>query len=78
VDKPAFEIGDIVKLEYNSDTRGLIHSYYRVTAWSSETGAIKYEYLEGFFNDKAPHEAWANLRLATTSELVLLQLAGRI
>jgi hypothetical protein len=79
-----FDIGDIVKLEYNSASRGPIHSYYRILEkrtheeWGTELHEYEYEYIEGFFNDKAPHEHWAQLRLANTSELVILQLTGRI
>jgi hypothetical protein len=79
-----FEIGDVVKLEYDSASRGPLHSYYRILEkytheeWGTKLHEYKYQWIEGFFGISAPQQHWAQLRLAKTSELVLLQLAGRL
>lgn len=69
-------VGDILKLEYNSDSRGgLIHSFYRVICVIPK---IQIERIEGFFNETAAFLAWRDLHSATTPEKVLLRLAGKI
>lgn len=68
-------IGDILKLEYNSENRGFIYSFYRVI---SVLPKIQLARIEGFFNETAAYLAWRDLHSATTPEKVLLRLAGKI